>query len=162
MIDSNHHHVLLASEICPIVKKPIARSAAEATSVQPDHDRPAPVVQARCVDVDLETVFAHRLTSVQGEYFRDRTLFVLRRPFTNLKTITNTSPVCRFRGRHKAVGAGRRCGVRNSVELIDPVLNQTTDFSRYRLHRSRGVCAASVLRERDWHDAWDKNGCRQE
>src|SRR5262245_6846055 len=98
MIDANHHHVLLASEICPVVKEPIARSAAEAATMQPNHDRSAPVVQAWRVDIDLETVFAHRLPSIQREYFRDRTIFVLGGPFPDLKAITNAGPLARFTG----------------------------------------------------------------
>src|SRR5215510_8075749 len=120
MIDSNHHHVLLASEICPVVKKPIPRSAAEAATMQPDDDRSAPVVQTRRVHIDLETVFAHRLPTIQRKYFRDRTIFVLRGPFPDLKAITNASPAGRFYGRHETIRARRRCGVRNSIELINP------------------------------------------
>src|SRR5512138_439303 len=127
MIDSNHDHVLFASEIGPVVKKPISRSAAEAATMQPDHDRSTPVVQTWRVDIDLETVFAHRLPSIQREYFGDRTFFVLRGPLTDLKTITNAGPACRFHGRHKTIHAGCRCGVRNSVELINPIPNQTAD-----------------------------------
>src|SRR5262249_7174845 len=125
VIHTNHHYVLLASEVCPVVKKPITRSTAEPATMQPHHDGPAPVVQAGRVDVDLETVFAHGFPSIQGEYFGNRTLFVLRRPLTNLKTITNTGPGGRFRGRQKTIGAGRRCGVGNSVELVDPIANKT-------------------------------------
>src|SRR5215510_9685370 len=162
MIDSNHHHVLLASEICPVVKKPISRSAAKPATVQPDHDRSAPVIQAWRVDVDLETVFAHRLASIQRKYFRYRTIFVLRRPFADLKAITNAGPACRFYGRHETIRAGRRCGIRNTVELINPITSQTADLSGCCLYARCGRCAATVLSERPRHDTGYENACGQE
>jgi hypothetical protein len=106
MIHADHDDIFFAREIRSIVEQPIARTAREAAAGSHTNDRPARF-RGRGVDVHLQAVFTHGLSSIQCENFRERSVFILGRAFSN-RNSPHTSPRRGFHRRHEAIRARRR------------------------------------------------------
>jgi hypothetical protein len=66
-----------------------------------------PPPSAGCEHVQIEAVLTHRLLPIEGEDFRDGTVWILRRSIAYLKAITDAAPRRDLGRWHEAIRARR-------------------------------------------------------
>ena len=142
--DADDHDVVLAREVGAVIGHHPGRAGRIAAAVQPHHHRAlAACANAGRPDVQVETVFAHRLAQVERFPFLDEDRIDERRPMPELEGVEDTRPRLRLERRKKTTRAGGRRAVRHAFERLDFVLgDQAADLAGRRRDRRarRGFC----------------------
>ncbi len=115
--DADDDHVVAARQVGAVVRQRGRRSAGVAAAVQPDHHRTRAAARgARRPDVQVQTVFAHRLGAGQrlplGYERRDH----LRRSRAERERLADAGPRRGLERRQKPARARRRCAVGDRLE----------------------------------------------
>ena len=133
VIDRHHHHVARGAQVDAVVGGRGSGSGAEASAVQPDHDRAPPAVaRSRRPDIEEQAVLA-----------RDRVGAALRRRGAVLQGLAHAGPRGRGDRRHEPVLPACWGAVAHPLEDVDARPHRAADTARGGLDRRarRGVLA---------------------